>query len=107
MTKRLKTAPDLKVRINELDYAVLRHLSAGGAERASIPMSIRAITDRTSRNDGSIRRSLASLRDQGIILIARRYLENGGQLENVYQITELGSRVMHSVEKLRNQGVAS
>ena len=70
-------------------------------------MSVRDLTGVAGRKDGSIRRSLASLRSQGIIVTTQRFLANGGQLENGYRLTDLGIRLLRSVAESDCAGRAS
>ncbi len=86
------TAPH-GARINETELKVLEVLS----EREGVSvMSIGGLSGALGCCAGSAHKSLRMLDDKGLISVHRRYLKNGGQLENEYELTDLGGRILQA-----------
>lgn len=92
MTKRVRFDSPQGVRVNETEYALMRYI----ASRSDGPavLSVSELSKELVRSVVTIRNSLRSLGDKGLLEIRARYLRNGGQLENEYEVTELGHRIL-------------
>lgn len=86
------TAPH-GARINETELKVLEVLS--GREGVAV-MSIGELSGTLGCCAGSAHKSLRMLDDKGLISGQRCYLKNGGQLENEYELTDLGGRILQA-----------
>lgn len=82
--------PDL--RINETDLQVLRYV---GHRAAGLCVAgVASIAVELDKSTGTVRRSVKALCDKGLLSVRLRFLSNGGQLENEYEITDAGKRVL-------------
>lgn len=91
MTKRVRFGVPMGVRINETELRVLEVLS----DRNGVAvMSIGELSGELGCCAGSAHKSLRMLDDKGLISVHRRYLRNGGQLENEYELTDFGEQVL-------------
>ncbi|WP_293817088.1 hypothetical protein [uncultured Parolsenella sp.] len=93
MTKRVRFKTQVGVRINETELKVLEVLSE--CEGVAV-MSIGELSVALGCCAGSAHKSLRMLDDKGLISVHRRYLKNGGQLENEYELTDLGGRILQA-----------
>ena len=91
MTKRVRAAEALGVRVNETSLEVLRYLNRSGRP---ITAAVAEFCEVTGKSKASIQSSLRALTGEGLLEIHHRYLANGGRLENEYEVTELGSQVI-------------
>ena len=99
MTKRVKLDPSASVRINELELAIRRLVSARTGGVAVLGLS--EFASELGRSNAATRNSLRSLDKKGLLSVRARFLKNGGQLENEYELTESGR---HILKLARNQG---
>lgn len=98
MTKRVRFRSDVGVRLNETELAVMKII--GLATRPK-PISCMGLTRVLGRSEGTVRSTLRSLKDKGLVTVGRRYLQNGGQAENEYSLTDEGRYVLKSaIEEL-------
>lgn len=99
MSKRVRAAEPLGVRINETQLDVLRALAGTGPAAAPRVVSVRQICAEVGRSVPAVRVSVRGLVQQGLVEPRRRYLANGGQLENEYVVSELGHRVLEAAAR--------
>lgn len=90
MTKRAKVSVVAGVKINERELAVLRRV----AEARPGVMSVRRMAEELSCSANTVRGAIRSLERKGLIGVEPRFLSNGGQLENEYEITCDGEHVL-------------
>lgn len=94
MAKRVRAAEPLGVKINETELGALRRLSEGG-ETCRV-CSISELAQSVGKSVATIRNSLRALEGEGLVVVHARFLRNGGQLENEYEVTALGERVLRT-----------
>lgn len=92
MTKRVRFDSPQGVRVNETEYALMRYIAS--LSDGPAVLSVSELSKELVRSVVTIRNSLRSLGDKGLLEIRARYLRNGGQLENEYEVTELGHRIL-------------
>lgn len=99
MAKRVRAAEELGVRINETQLEIL--LLLAGAGRVAMPrvVSVREVCAEVGRSVPAVRVALRGLEQQGLVEARRRFLANGGQLENEYVVTDLGRRVLEAARR--------
>lgn len=95
MTRRVRMRVPCTVRVNETELAILRVLE--GSPSGSISLSIGEFSTRLGRCDASVRRSIGLLEQKGLIEVHSRYLRNGGQVENEYELTEVAQEYLQLV----------
>lgn len=92
MTKRAAVSAKAGVCINETELGILLTLSSA-PEGVKI-MSITDLSSDLDRSNGAIRNAIKALERKGLIDIHERFLRNGGRLENEYELTSDGRRVV-------------
>lgn len=96
MTKRAKVSATAGVRINERELAVLRQI----ARVNSTVVSVSQLSADFSCSLATVRNVIRSLEHKGLISVQARFLRNGGQLENEYEVTQEGIRVLECDDAL-------
>lgn len=96
MTKRAKVSATAGVRINERELAVLRQI----AWVNSTVVSVSQLSADYSCSLATVRNVIRSLEHKGLISVHARFLRNGGQLENEYEVTQEGIRVLECDDAL-------
>lgn len=96
MTKRAKVSATAGVRINERELAVLRQI----AQANSTVVSVSQLSADFSCSLATVRNVIRSLEHKGLISVQARFLRNGGQLENEYEVTQEGIRVLECDDAL-------
>lgn len=96
MTKRAKVSATAGVRINERELAVLRQI----AQAPSSVMSVNRLSVDFSCSVATVRNVIRSLEHKDLISVRARFLRNGGQLENEYEVTQEGNRVLECDDAL-------
>ncbi len=91
MTKRAKVSAVAGVRLNERELAILKRIADGDGTRI---LSINGLAHDFLCSEGTIRNSIHSLEGKNLVSVRARYLRNGGQLENEYELTSEGERVV-------------
>ena len=91
MTKRAKVSAVAGVRLNERELAILKRIADGDGTHA---LSISGLARDFSCSEGTVRNSIHSLEGKDLVSVRARYLRNGGQLENEYELTSEGERVV-------------
>lgn len=92
MTKRAKVSAVVGVRINERELDILKRIQAGVAPCV---LSVNGLARDFSCSVATVRNSIrALLEDKDLITVRARFLRNGGQLENEYELTEAGGRIL-------------
>ena len=100
MTKAVAGQFPQGVHLNQTELVILEVIGARSGGRAGpASVSLRELQGLTSRSVATVRRSCHQLEDQGLIRIERRYLPNGGQLENAYAITAKGCQTLVGVSR--------
>lgn len=94
MAKRIEFQDMPGVRVNETELSVLRYL--GGHAQGSTVASLQEIASTVGKSEGTVRLSLRKLDKKGLVSVRERFLRNGGQLENEYELTQSGTRVLHA-----------
>lgn len=94
MAKHVRAADSLDVKINETELELLRRLSEGG--KMCRVCSISELAQSVGKSVATIRNSLRALEGEGLVVVHARFLRNGGQLENEYEVTALGERVLRT-----------
>lgn len=107
MAKKVRATGWASTRMNETMLQVLleiEHQSVGAAGHASRPvaLSLAGLAEATDKSEGTVRRSIRSMAEQGIVSVAEAHLPNGGQLENLYCVTPRGEEYLSA---LRSQGI--
>lgn len=90
MTKRAKVSAVVGVRINERELDILKRIQAG---RPCV-LSVNGLARDFSCSVATVRNSIRALEDKDLITVRARFLRNGGQLENEYELTEAGGRIL-------------
>lgn len=93
MTKRAKVSAASGVRINERELAVLKRVSAAGGPCV---LGINALSRDYSCSVATVRNTVWALEGKGLVSVRARYLRNGGQLENEYELTAEGKRILEA-----------
>ena len=93
MTKRAKVSAASGVRINERELAVLKRASAAGGPCV---LGINALSRDYSCSVATVRNTVRALEGKGLVSVRARYLRNGGQLENEYELTVEGKRILEA-----------
>ena len=91
MTKRAKVSAVAGVRLNERELAIIKRIADGVGTRI---LSINGLAYDFLCSEGTIRNSIHSLEGKNLVSVRARYLRNGGQLENEYELTSEGERVV-------------
>lgn len=91
MTKRVKVSAVAGVRLNERELAILKRIADGDGTHV---LSINGLARDFLCSEGTIRNSIHSLEGKELVSVRARYLRNGGQLENEYELTSEGERVV-------------
>lgn len=97
MAKRVRLTEPIGVRINETELGVMRLVAKHG--QGLLVMSVSEMGAELGKSIGSIRRCLKMLDSKGLVEVRERFLRNGGQLENEYELTEEGRRVIAAAEE--------
>lgn len=91
MTKRAKVSAVVGVRINERELDILKRIQAGVDPCV---LSVNGLARDFSCSVATVRNSIRALEDKDLITVRARFLRNGGQLENEYELTEAGGRIL-------------
>ena len=91
MTKRAKVSAVVGVRINERELDILKRIQAGVDPCV---LSVNGLARDFSCSGATVRNSIRALEDKDLITVRARFLRNGGQLENEYELTEAGGRIL-------------
>lgn len=91
MTKRAKVSAVVGVRINERELDILKRIQAGVTPCV---LSVNGLARDFSCSVAIVRNSIRALEDKDLITVRARFLRNGGQLENEYELTEAGGRIL-------------
>lgn len=91
MTKRAKVSAVVGVRINERELDILKRIQAGVDPCV---LSVNGLARDFSWSVATVRNSIRALEDKDLITVRARFLRNGGQLENEYELTEAGGRIL-------------
>ena len=109
MAKKVRATGWASTRMNETMVQVLLEIehhsaSAGAAGQGFRPasLSLAGLSAATNKSEGTVRRSIKSMAEQGIVSVASVHLPNGGQLENLYCVTPRGGEYLAA---LRAQGI--
>lgn len=107
MAKKVRATGWASTRMNETMVQVLleiEHQSVGAAGQGFRPasLSLAGLSAATNKSEGTVRRSIKSMAEQGIVSVASVHLPNGGQLENLYCVTPRGEEYLAA---LRAQGI--
>lgn len=101
MTKRVREAEAFGVRINETDLAILRELARRtGGEHRPVTVTCRELCAVVNRCEVSVRLSIRTIDETGLVRVCHRHLSNGGQIENEYEITELGYQIIDAASSI-------
>lgn len=95
MTRRVRMRVPCQVRVNETELAILRLLEA--SPRGAVSLSVGEFSSKLGRCDASVRRSIGLLEQKGLIEVHSRYLRNGGQVENEYELTDVATEYLQLV----------
>lgn len=98
MTKRAKVSAVVGVRINERELELLKRIHA---DAAPCVLSVNGLARDFSCSVATVRNSIRALEDKDLILVRTRFLRNGGQLENEYELTEVGGRILEVNGRLK------
>lgn len=96
MTKRVRAAEALGVRINETELGVMRFIAS---QPGMAVFSIGDLSRELGCSVATVRNSLRALYSKGLVSVRARYLRNGGQLENEYELTDEGKQLLSNVEQ--------
>lgn len=99
MAKRVRAAEEFGVRINETQLEILLLLAGTGRVATTRVVSVREVCAEVGKSVPAVRTALRGLAQQGLIEARRRFLANGGQLENEYVVTDLGHRVLEAARR--------
>lgn len=92
-TRAVRLPASLGVHVNETQLKMLQKIaSAGGGEPVQLSVAELGRAGGIKAAPASI--SLRALKGQGLLEVRSRFLPNGGQLENEYELTELGKQVL-------------
>lgn len=91
MTKRARVSAIVGVRINERELDILKRIHEGPAPCV---LSVNGLARDFSCSVATVRNSIKALEDKGLIVVRARFLRNGGQLENEYELTDAGGRIL-------------
>lgn len=97
MTKRIREAEALGVRVNETDLAILREIARkSGAAKRPVATTVKDLCGVTERCEVSVRLSVRNLDERGLLNVFHRHLSNGGQIENEYSLTDFGYTIIEA-----------
>lgn len=96
MTKRAKVSASCGVQINDRELSFLRRI--GG--ESEFVKSVSSLSADFSCSDATVRNVTRALTKKGLINVQTRFLPNGGQLENEYEITQEGMRILECDDEL-------
>lgn len=91
MTKRARVSAIVGVRINERELDILKRIHEG---LAPCVLGVNGLARDFSCSVATVRNSIRALEDKGLIVVRARFLRNGGQLENEYELTDAGGRIL-------------
>ena len=96
MTKGVRVAEALGIRVNETELAVMCLVDKpmGGTV-----VSSKALSERAGKCIASIKTSLRKLSEKGLGEVHLWFLANGGKLESDYEVTPLGKQVLAACGK--------
>lgn len=95
MTKRIREAEALGVRVNETDLTLLREIAKrSGRSRRPVAITVRDLCSIANRCEVSVRLSVKNLDERRLIDVYHRHLSNGGQIENKYGLTDFGYEII-------------
>lgn len=97
MSKQIKEASKLGIRMNETDLDILSYFSAAST-RGEVNPSIHKVSVELGVSDATTSRSLRRLKEAELIHVRQRFLPNGGQLENHYLISSKGVSFLKSLK---------
>lgn len=91
---------DVEMRVRDRDVFV----TAAVEKRAKKPgsavlVSIRELANELGTSPDTARRALASSAKEGYLEVTPTHLENGGQAENSYRVTTLGTNILRAARK--------
>ena len=98
MTKRARVSVVTGVRLNERELYVLKLISETGAPR---PLSATDLARNLDCSVITVRNVFRSLEAKDLVLVHSRFLRNGGQLENEFEVTEEGARIIKADSEMR------
>ncbi len=93
MTKRVRFCSDVGVRLNETELSMMRIIGLSARPK---PISCMGLTRVMCCSEGTVRSTIRALKAKGLITVGSRYLQNGGQAENEYSLTDEGRYVLAS-----------
>ncbi len=93
MTKRAKVSAASGVRINERELEILKRVGSAGGPCV---LGIAALARDFSCSVATTRNTVRALEGKGLVSVRARYLRNGGQLENEYELTAEGKRILEA-----------
>lgn len=97
MTKRAKVSAAAGVRINERELDILKHVASLGG---SCSQGVTPLAKHFCCSVATIRHCIKALEDKGLVSVQTRFLRNGGQLENEYELTDAAREVLALAAKL-------
>lgn len=103
MTKRAKVSAVAGVRVNERELDILKRIEASGG---SFSIGVTELSKRFGCSVATVRNCIKALEDKGLVSVQSRFLRNGGQLENEYELTGDGSRVLSLAAELESRDSA-
>ena len=104
MTKRAKVSAVAGVRVNERELAILKHIEAAGG---SCSLGVNEFSRQFACSVATVRNCIKALENKGLVSVQSRFLRNGGQLENEYELMPEGSRVLDLAAQLDRQAEAN
>lgn len=93
MTKRARVSAATGVRINERELEILKRVGSSGGPCV---LGIAALSRDFSCSVATTRNAVRALEGKGLVSVRARYLRNGGQLENEYELTAEGERILEA-----------
>lgn len=92
MTKQIKLSGLNGIKINETECVLLRYVA--GKPGALSVEGLKSMAAATGIKPATLQRTLHSCVSKDLLIVRARFMPNGGQIENEYQVANLGLRVI-------------
>lgn len=99
MAKQLKSTEKPRLRINTVEHALLEFIEASSGSRMVCAKSVAA--NSLGVSVPTITRAMRRLENLGLLMVYERFLRSGAQVENEYEVSELGRSLLPTFKPIR------
>ena len=99
MAKQLKSTEKPHLRINTVEHALLEFIEASPGNRMVCAKSVAA--ESLGVSVPTVTRAMRRLESLGLLIVCERFLRSGAQIENEYEVSQLGRELLHTFKPVR------